>query len=65
MTKMRYFSDKILKKRWELCYQRPLNFDFSDLKLRDLVKLCFFQTDCDKIVLKKSVMTSHRKTLPN
>jgi len=44
MSKMHYFSDKFSKiaKRWVLSApQRPLIFDFGDLKLRDLVKLWF------------------------
>jgi len=33
--------------------QRPLIFNFGNLKLRDMAKLSFFQTDYDKIKLKK------------
>jgi len=41
-----------------LCPQRPLTFDFGDLKLRDLAKLCFFKQIMTKSNFKKSVMTS-------
>jgi len=33
--------------------QVPLNLRFGYLKLRDLVKIVIFQTNCDKIELKK------------
>jgi len=42
---MRYFSSNFSKNRQALGalrHQRPLIFDFGDLKLRDLAKLCFF-----------------------
>jgi len=44
MSKMHYFSNKFSKiaKRWELSApRRPSTFDFGDLKLCDMAKLCF------------------------
>jgi len=45
--------------------ERPLIFDFGDLKLCDLTKLCFFKLIMTKSNFKKPVMTSslirHRK----
>jgi len=38
--------------------QRPLIFNIGDLKLRDLIKLCFFKLIVTKLNFKKSVMTS-------
>jgi len=52
MPKMHYFSNKFSKiaNRWgSLCPQRPLSFDFGDLKLLYLAKLWFF----------KLIMTNH------
>jgi len=53
MTKMHYFSNKF-SKIFKPCMgalrrQRPLIFDFGDLKLRVLAKLCFF-----KLIMIKS-----------
>jgi len=44
MPKMHYFSNN---KNYRP--QRPLIFDFGDLKLRDVVKFCFF-----KLIMTKS-----------
>jgi len=58
---MRYFSNKFSKianSLGALRPQRPLAFDFGDLKLRDLPKLCFFKLIMTKSNLKKLVMTS-------
>jgi len=33
--------------------QRPLIFNFGDLKLRDVAKFCLFQADYDEIELQK------------
>jgi len=49
---------------WDLsqvCYfsnSSPIAFDFGGLKLRDLLKIMFFQTDYDEIDFKKSVIAS-------
>jgi len=51
MSKMHYFSLKSP-------LQRPLIFDFGNLKLRDLAKLWFFKLIMKNTNLKKSVMTS-------
>jgi len=40
--------------------QRPLSFDFGDLKLRDLAKLWFFKLIITKSNFKKSLMTSFK-----
>jgi len=37
--------------------QRPLIFDFGDLKLSDLVKLWFFKITMTKSNLKKTIIT--------
>jgi len=50
MSKKHYFSNKFSK--------IALFFDFSDLKLCDFVKLCFFKLIMTKSNFKKSVMTS-------
>jgi len=50
MPKMHYFSNKFSK--------IPLNFDFNNLKLRDVAKFCFFKMIMTKLNFKKSVMTS-------
>jgi len=52
---MHYFRNKFLKIAESP--QRPLTFDFSKLKLRELAKLCFFKLIMTKSNLKKSVMT--------
>jgi len=33
--------------------QRPLTFDFGDLKLHEFGQIVFFETDCDEIKLLK------------
>jgi len=51
---MRYFINKFLKiakRQGALRLNHPLTFDDGDLKLHDLVKLCFFQTDYDEFEL--------------
>jgi len=60
MPKMHYFSNKFSKiaKRWGFCTPRPLIFDFSDLKLRDVAKFCFFKLIMTKSNFQRSVMTS-------
>jgi len=52
---------QILKNRLALVAlrpQRPLMFDFGDLKLRDLAKLWFFKLNMSKLNFRKSLMTS-------
>jgi len=52
MSKMRYFSNRLLKiaKRWELSAPNAsLPSDIGDLKLRDLAKLW-----CFKLIMAKS-----------
>jgi len=53
MSKMHYFSNKFSKNaKW------PLNFDFGDLKLHNLAKMCFSKLIMTKSNLKTSFMTS-------
>jgi len=56
MPKMHCFSKQIFK-MGALLLQRPLILGFGDLKLRDVVKFCFFKTIMTKLNFKKSVMT--------
>jgi len=56
---MHYFSKKFPKiaKRWGLS-QRPLIFNFGELKLRNSAKLWLFKLIMMKSNFKKSIMTS-------
>jgi len=63
ISKMHYYSNKFSKSSsvGEFPTQPFLTFDFSDLKLRDLGKLCFFKLIMTKSNLKNSVMTSFKQ----
>jgi len=50
---MHYFSNKFSK-----IAKRPLVFNFGELKLRNLAKLCFFKLTMTKSNFKKSIMAS-------
>jgi len=59
MPKMLSNNFSKIAKRWELsAFQRPLIFDFGDLKLRNLAKFCFFKLIMTKSNFKKSIVTS-------
>jgi len=69
MSKMHYFSTEFfkiakresrqtLKSLEAFRPQLSLTFDFGDLKLHDLAKLCFFKLTMTKSNFKKSVMMS-------
>jgi len=47
-----------LPRAGSLCPQRPLIFNFGELKLRNFVQIVILQADYDKIEFQKSIMTS-------
>jgi len=49
MSKLHYFSNKFFK----------LTFDFGELKLLDLVKLCFFKRIMTKSMFKNTQLQRH------
>jgi len=56
---MHYFSNKfskIAKRRGLSAPQRPLIFNFGELKLRNFAKLCLFKLIITKSNFKKSIM---------